>query len=228
MNINVRRLSKERMANFEKASGKVIDTSKLRHMFSGKDTIDLAKAKNWLELAAAERITIDPMCQSRGENKQLLKLSSVFKNVEKYKPGTLFLHKGKLYTEEKVPSGVRTDIDAVIEDPNYIVVLSLKTTQSNAYKGGGSQNNSFDQLVDLIDNAPLKAAKGKLWLGLYVSGGFWTESREKYKTYKAKYPTTCFNILKQYAKDKKCIVFTDSDLPSKRITFYQKFIKNKL
>lgn len=195
-------------------------------MLINSEMIDLDKAKNWMELMAAERLTVNPMRQSWGENNQLLKLGSVFPNVVKYQTGSLFLHNGKVYSKSNVPAGVRTDIDAVIEDPNNIILLTLKTTRSNKYKGGGAQSNSFDQVMDLINEAPSRKDKRNLWLGVYLSGEFWFEIRKQYKTYSIDKPITCFNLLKRLAKEKKCVVFSDDDLPKEKMTFNRRFLRN--
>ena len=225
---NLRRLSKERIRNFQLASGKTIALKRLQHMLTGAGLLDISKAKNWIEACAAERITVDPMNQSSGENKQLLKLSNVFQGVERHRSNKVFLWGGKRLTAEEITSGVRTDVDAEIQEDKANVLLSLKTTQTNSYRGGGSQNNSFDHLFDIIQQAPHKSRKGDVWLGVYVSGGFWFESREEYRTYQAKYPCTLFEILQAQAKSRKCVVFTDEDLPRQKTTFYKWFIKDLL
>src|SRR5579885_767288 len=122
MQVNIRKISKPRIESFQKLSGKKIDLRQLKHMIVSKTSLDLSKAKNWMERSAAERITIDPMRQGRGENEQLSKLNTAFKNVVKYKPGTIFLYNGKVYDHSNVPNGVRTDLDAVIEEQNHIIL----------------------------------------------------------------------------------------------------------
>lgn len=194
-------------------------------MFVNKTTLDLSKAKNWMDRIIGERITIDPMCCSKGEKAQIAKLNNAFGNVSKLQQGALFLHNGKLYDQDTVPKGIRTDLDVIIDEPKYKIVLTLKTTQTNSFGGGGSQSNSFDQVMDLINEAPKKSSKSKVWLGAYVSGEWWLEKRKGYRTH-ATTSTTCIDIIKKAAKGKKCIVFTDSDLPKKKTTFVSTFIKN--
>lgn len=221
---NIRRISKERIKNFQTKSGMKVKLKRLQHMITGPGMLDINRANNWIEALAAERITIEPMHQAIGENKQLTYLHSAFKNVKKHRSNQVFLHQGKRIKIGEV-SNIRTDIDAEIEERKADILLSLKCTQSNAWKGGGSQNHAFDQLIDLIQQAPSKSSNGKVWLGLYVSGGFWSEPRNEYRNYQGKFPITCFDLLKTYAKNKKCIVFTDKDLPTTQTTFYSHFIK---
>lgn len=223
---NLRRLSKERMRNFQLASGKTIRLKRLQHMMTGAGLLDVSRAKNWLEACAAERITVDPMCQSSGENSQLLKLSNVFAHVERHRSNKVFLHDGKRLEVGEIDN-IRTDIDAEIQEAKATVLLTLKTTQTNSYRGGGSQNNSFDHVFDMIQQAPNKRRKGDVWLGVYVSGGFWFEPRNEYRTYAAIYPTTLFDILETSARHKKCIVFTDEDLPRRKTTFHKWFIEER-
>src|SRR5271157_753910 len=110
---NLRRLSKERIRNFQLASGKTIALKRLQHMLTGAGLLDISKAKNWLEACAAERITVDPMCQSSGENKQLIKLANVFSGVERHRSNKVFLHGGKRVEVGQIDN-IRTDIDAEI------------------------------------------------------------------------------------------------------------------
>jgi hypothetical protein len=223
--MNLRKISNTRITNFQKTTGLTINMKKLSHMVVNKNTLDLTKAKNFIDRMVAERITIDPMCCSKGEKAQIAKLNSAFGNVSKLQQGALFLHNGKLYDQDAVPKGVRTDLDVIIDEPKYKIVLTLKTTQTNSFGGGGSQSNSFDQVIDLINEAPSKASKSNVWLGVYVSGEWWSEKRAGYRTY-ANNTTTCFDIIKKAAKGKQCVVFSDGDLPKKKTTFTSKFIKN--
>lgn len=225
MNLNLRKISKERITNFQKSTGHTINTKKLSHMFADKNTLDLTKAKSAMERIVAERITIDPMKQSRGETSQLNKLNNLFGNVSKLQQGSTFIHKGKLYTQETVPEGVRTDLDAILKDKDITVGFTLKTTRSNSYAGGGSQNNSFDQVLDIIKEAPKKSDKGNLWIAAYLSGSFWSEKRTTYKTFSIDGETTCSDILKRYTKNRKCVIFGDEDLPKKK-TIIKSFIKD--
>ena len=224
MNLNIRKISKERITNFQKSTGHTINTKKLSHMFSGSYALDLSKAKNAVERILAERITIDPMRQSRGETSQLIKLNNVFDNVSKLQQGSNFIHKGKIYDQETVPEGVRTDLDALLKTKDITVGFTLKTTRSNSYAGGGSQDNSFFQAMEIINQAPKKSDKGNLWIAAYLSGSFWSEKRTTYKTFSIDGETTCADILKRYTKNKKCVIFGDDDLPKKKTTF-KSFIK---
>src|SRR5271157_5775956 len=158
----IRRLSKERIRNFQLASGKTIALKRLQHMLTGAGLLDISKARNWLEACAAQCITVQPMNQSSGENRQLLKLSNVFSGVERHRSNKVFLHAGKRIEAEEV-ANIRTDVDAEIVEEKARVLLTLKTTQTNSYRGGGSQNNSFDHIWDIIQQAPNKNRRGDVW-----------------------------------------------------------------
>ena len=83
---NIRKISDLRVASLEKLSSKPVNVNDLEHMKSNGNCLDLDKAKNWQEFAAADRITKDPKRQSKNENDQLITLLGLFPNIKKPSP----------------------------------------------------------------------------------------------------------------------------------------------
>jgi hypothetical protein len=83
--MSIRELAEKRIESLEGLAGKSVKTTDIEHMLVGSEYVDLSKANNWMEVAAAERISKEPRRQSKDENDQLLTLQVTFPEVAKPK-----------------------------------------------------------------------------------------------------------------------------------------------
>jgi hypothetical protein len=190
--------------------------------------VDLTKAKDIFDLALGTLISKNPKKQGLGQKQQGKMLARAFGkeagNV--LIPGTVALIKGKRVLKENARSGIMTDIDfewkEKIGKKDYHYLLSSKWTNDN----GGSQNDQFNEMVALINEAPKKKTAGNTYLALQLDGSFWTDKRMSYLNWEKQYkfPCTLTDLLKKMSKGKKVIIFSSSELPKKKTTFYKQFL----
>lgn len=198
----------------------------LGHMMDENGRIDLSMAKNPMEFAFAERITKDPRKQGRDEINQSIKLNESYNFFEKLRRHSLFLVNGKVYDNIK-ETGINkpVDIDFKIEECGWTILGEMKAQYGN----GGSQEDRFDKVTQLIGNAPLVSSKNKICLCIFVSGDFWNSKRSSYFNYERHF-TGNFNLIdciRKEAEGKIAVIITDEDLPKKKTSFYNKHIRNK-
>lgn len=223
----VRELSKARVKSLSELSGRKVDLNDLVHMKSGNGYLDLDKANSWIEVAAAERITKDPRRQSFDENSQLLKLGGIFIGIQKLIPSTAFLFGGEVFRDKsKIKIEDAPDLDAEHVDSGWSILWTLKGGQNC---GGGVQNKQFNDVIKCVKNAPSIYSEDKVVLAIYVNGEFWTAKHKKYlgwgKYFGEKF--SLLDIIRGETFNKKCVVFTDANLPPQQSSFYDLYIKNQ-
>lgn len=190
--------------------------------------LDLDKAKNWIDKAAAERITVDPRRANFDENNQINNLIKIIPDVAKPNKKTYIVN-GKLYENKSSIAIVNpSDLDAISISNNWIIVWTLKGGQEI---DGTAQTYQFENVIKTINHAPNKLSTEKVILSVLVNGNFWIKSRPRlFKGYEKntdKRPFNLIDILRFEAKDKKCIIFSDEMMPviPDNSSFYESYIK---
>jgi len=215
--MNIRNLSDKRIASLQ-SLGKTVVISDLDHMVVDKYKLNLDKAKTWTELAAAERITSEPRRQSADENNQLINLQLIYHDLKK--PAKTYLYGGKLITDlSKIIDECPPDLDAYMQDNGWELPWTMKGGQD---QDGGAQGYQFENVLKTIAQAPEILSSDKIVLCVLVNGKFWTKPRKKYKNYKHAPPFSLVDLLSDKARHKKCLIFSDSNMPVG--SFYTSYI----
>jgi hypothetical protein len=218
---NLREISDARVASLGELSNKPVTISDLDHMKSGKDLLDLNRAKTWIEVAAAERITKDPRRQSADENEQLKTLLLVFPEIRKPEK-RMFLYGGNLITDKsQICDEDPSDIDATMKDEGWQIVWTLKGGQN---VDGTNQHRQFLNVLNTINQAPARTSSNQILLAVFVNGIFWVKLRKKYKNFHHTPPFSLVDLLNDKAQDKKCVVFSDLKFPVS--PFHSSYIKD--
>ena len=196
--------------------------------------LDLDKANNWLEYAAAERITSNPRNQRVDENRQLLDLLSIYSSICKPEKQT-YLVNGCLVDDLSIVDQENPhDIDAIMIEQQWNIVWTLKGGQK---MDGTGQNYQFDDVVNTIKQSPDIGQTGNVFLAVLVDGDFWTRNnRSIYGNYSTNRgnPKTLKNgktiqqfslidLLNDAAQNKKCLIFHDNNMP--KPDFYHSYIQ---
>lgn len=221
---NIREISERRMDSLQDEFGKAISLQDIQHMLVSPSLIDLDRAKDWREVAAAERISKHPRRQSIDEQNQLQKVSVAYPIILKLASGSLFLAQGNLHSISPYPDAL--DIDAQFQDNNWSIVWTLKGGQK---EDGTAQHRQFQNVMKTIDESPDRSSNQKVCLAVYVNGDFWTKSRKKYRGWEKGMNNTfsLMDVLKHRASNKKCVILTDIDIPTVVSSFYSLHIQGK-
>lgn len=209
----VREISELRVSSLEDSFGGKVKVKELEHMMDGK-FIDLRKAENWQEWAAAERIAKEPRRQSCDEKDQLIKLARVFPGIKKIKREQVFIVEGNVMrANAHTPPPNSYDLDAECLKDGHLIVYTCKGGQD---VDGGHQNHQFDQMLGIIQHAPAGGSATEVTLVVYVSGHFWTKERHVYRNWEEECtpPFSLVDLLTMKARDRKCVVFSDANLPT--------------
>ena len=175
---NVREVSDQRVASLEKLASKKVSLPDLDHMKDNEGYLDIDKARSWIEVAAAERITKDPRRQSCDENEQLKRLQILFPEITKPEEKT-FLYGGNLIQDKsQIPDENPSDIDAIMEEDGWSIIWTLKGGQE---VDGTNQNRQFLNVINTIAQAPSTTSAQQIVLAVLVNGNFWVKPRKKYR-----------------------------------------------
>lgn len=222
---DTREISKKRIKTLEELGGKPVNTDDLKHMKENDNLFNIKRASNWIEAGVALFITKDPRRQRKDENEQLVNLLRIFPNIARPEQKT-YLNNGLFLTDaSNISEGSPPDLDAILveKENEWKIGFTLKGGQK---EDGGAQNHQFDDVIKTIEQAPNSNSNTKNILIVYVSGLFWTKNRRTYKIWKpSKPPFNLIDCLKQKAQGKKCIIWSDDDLPKQPVSFYDTYIK---
>jgi hypothetical protein len=204
---NIREISTERISSLTKLSGKPVVLSDIEHMrlfVNDKKCLDLDRSKNNGEYALALRITKDPRRQSIDERLSNGYLKSIYPDID-------------------VSKSTNTHYDAMLKDHGWTIDWCEKGGQNC---DGTMQTFQCTNVMNFIREAPDKTSTDKHILAIYVNGDFWTRTnRRKYQGFVMPNGKqfSIIDILKILAHNKKCIIFSDNDLPKPE--FYKTYIQ---